>query len=809
MKWMQLASSLAVTCILIYLLSSNHPFGVQLPPVGRFFSPFSGFWQNAENKEVYSDQVLTLPGLESPVEVVFDERLVPHIFAKNPVDAAYVQGFLHARFRLWQMDISTRAAGGFLSEIVGEAGLRNDKEQRRKGMVFAAERTVEKWRNSEQDWPFIQAYADGVNAWIEQLAPKDYPLEFKLLNYKPEKWTPLKSALFFKKMAETLCGRSDDVEATLTFNRIGRESFEFLFPEHNPRQSPVIPAGTPWDFEPLPVPPLPEKQSMIGGLDPGFRPQQPLPFMGSNNWALSGTKTQSGFPILCSDPHLQLTLPSVWFEIQLHTPDWNAYGVSFPGLPGIPIGFNEHIAWAETNVEQDVLDWYAITWVNEDKTRYLVDDQPLEVEIREETIFVRDKDPVIERVKYTIWGPVVKENLEEPHVDLAMKWIAHDPPSDGPFYDVGAFLHLMKAQNYSDYSRALEQYSNPAQNFAFAARDGDIALRVNGRLPLRRQGQGKFVQDGSTLGAQWPGFIPMAHIPQIKNPERGYVASSNQASTAPDYPYYYFGYFDDYRGRYINSVLDAQKKFSAREMATLQNDNYSLKAGEGLPKLIALLDVSGLDDRGKNVLDTLKAWNYRFNAGAKAPIAFEEWFERAGKLTFDELAEDGSEPPLYPEDWRFLELLENHPNDSIFDLRSTPEQENAGGMVTRAFREMVEELGDQWADPAYTWAAYKSTEIRHLANLPGMGSGRLAVGGYGDAPNAISRTAGPSWRMIVELGPEIRGQGIYPGGQSGNPGSSYYDNMIGKWSKGEYQELFFMKSADDRRKPVLFTMKFE
>lgn len=809
MKWMKLAGALAFTAVWLYGLLLNHPFGLQLPPIGAFFSPASGFWQNAENPEIYSDQSLLLPGLKSPVNVAFDERLVPHVFAQNTEDAAFIQGFLHAKLRLWQMDISARATGGYLSAVIGEAGLNNDRQQRRKGMVYAAERTVQKWQTSEEDWALIQAYADGVNAWIDQLAPKDYPLEFKLLNYKPEKWTPLKSALFFKKMAETLCGRSDDIEATLAFNKLGRELYGFLFPENNPRQSPVIPAGTPWDFTPLEIPPLQENRSMIGNLDPGFHPEQPLPFMGSNNWALSGAKTQSGFPVLCSDPHLQLTLPSVWFEIQLHTPDWNAYGVSFPSLPGILIGFNEHIAWAETNVEQDVLDWYAITWVNEEKTRYLVDDQTYEVEIREETIPIKGKDPVVERVKYTIWGPVVKENLEPPFVDLAMRWIAHDPPADGPFHDIGAFLRLMKAKNYSDYSNALEQFNSPAQNFAFAARDGDIALKVNGRFPLRRKDQGKFIQDGSTLRSQWSGFIPMAHIPQIKNPERGFIASSNQTSTAPDYPYSYFGYFDDYRGRYINSVLSGKPKFSTEEMKSLQNDNYSLKAGEGLPLLIAQLDIPALDTREKQVLDTLKAWDYRFRPDLKAPIAFDEWFKRAAKLTFDELAEADNERAFYPDDWRFLELLETFPTDSIFDLRSTPERETAKDMITRAFRETTRELAAGWDDPDFTWSDYKSTEIRHMANLPGMGSGKLAVGGYGEAPNAISRTAGPSWRMIVELGPEIRGQGVYPGGQSGNPGSKYYDNMIGMWSRGEYQELFFMKTPDDRRKPVLFTMKFE
>src|SRR5690606_635991 len=182
------------------------------------------------------------------VKVLYDERMVPHIFAKNTADAFFVQGFITAQNRLWQMDITTRATSGRLAEILGERLLQRDKLQRRKGLVFAAENALKGWESSPEDIALISAYTAGVNAFLNSLKPACYPLEFKLMNYKPEPWTNLKSAILIKSMAQTLCEKEDDLEATNTLHALGRETFDFLFPEYNPKQSPVIPVDVHWDF---------------------------------------------------------------------------------------------------------------------------------------------------------------------------------------------------------------------------------------------------------------------------------------------------------------------------------------------------------------------------------------------------------------------------------------------------------------------------------------------------------------------------------------------------------------------------------
>lgn len=796
-----------VTLSLVLISERHNPFGSALPRLGAFLSPFEGFWQNAEVSEMRTGSTLKIPKLKDQVRVVMDDRLVPHIFAQNVEDAVFVQGYLAAKYRLWQMDFAYRAISGRLSEVLGERALEYDRLRRRLGFVQYAKRELINWQRSDLDRQLINAYTQGVNAYIEQLTPADYPLEFKLLGYAPEAWTPLKSALKMQSMAESLCFRAEDLGATNLRNAFGEDMYRFLFPEWNPRQSPIIPAGTPWNFEPVDTNRIPQPSSLIGRSTPFRSVPQPDPFLGSNNWAVSGKKTASGHPILCNDPHLQLMLPSIWYEVQLHTPGGNAYGVSLPGLPGIVIGFNEDIAWGMTNVGHDVLDWYEIAWTDTTRQSYLYDNEVKTVSQVEERIGVRGRaSPFRDTVKYTAWGPVVYEGKEQGLRGMAMYWIPGQITGERPFYELGSFYHLITAKNYEEYQQALQNYSYPAQNFVFAAKDGDIALTVGGKLPLKRQQQGKFIQNGAFSRNAWAGFIPWAHNPRVRNPERGFVSSANQHTTAPDYPYYYFAPFDDYRGRLINRELASfeDASITVDDMKALQTSNYSLLAEEALPAMIALLKNDKLHDAAAKRLQLLRDWDFRFEADLQAPVFFEQWRREAYRLTFDEIFQLADSLEVqYPESWRFVDLLTNYPQHPIFDRQATKKVEDASDIVSEAFASL-----DSLA-PAVKWSENKSTDILHLIRQPAFSTMDLEVGGYGNAPNAITRTHGPSWRMVVELGEQIQAWGVYPGGQSGNPGSRFYDSFIPAWKEGDYYELFFMKQPDDRRQPVLFTMEFK
>ena len=808
MKLVKFIIALVFTVGLVYLM--NNPINTgntPVPAVGKLFNPFSGFWQNAERVGDYHSEQLNFSQLSAPVKVVYDNRMVPHIFAQNNDDATFVQGYITAQHRLWQMDISTRATSGRLAEILGPNLIKRDKIQRRKGLVFAAYNALKAWKKNPVAQKNMEAYTAGVNAWIIQLTPKDYPIEFKLMDYTPEPWTELKTAIFVKSMAESLCSRENDLESTNALNVFGRETFDFLYPEYNPKQDPIIPTGTEWKFDPIQVETKAEEKPIMIGAIPNRPFEKPDPFWGSNNWAVAGSKTASGNPILCSDPHLMLNLPSIWYEMQIHLPKSNAYGVSLPGIPGIIIGFNEDIAWGQTNVGHDVMDWYKIKWANEKKDTYLLDGKEVEVEWRHEKIGVKGAADIIDTVKYTKWGPIVHDDAENAYQDMALRWLAHDEPN--PEESI-MFFHLNQAKNYQDFSKALTSYVSPAQNFVFAAKNGDIAIKVNGRLPIKRKEQGRFVQDGSSSNNAWSGYIPMDQIPQMKNPARGFVASANQNSTAPDYPYYYNGGFEDYRGRILNRKLAAMNNITAKDMMKLQNDTYSLKAEEVLPLLLKQLDESNLADKESGMLKILKDWDYRYDKNKVAPILFDIWYSAFYKATWDEIyALDKKQAMLFPETWRTIALLHDDPNNIFFDDKNTAEVETAQAIARSSFNTMITKV-EEWTAKGnkLEWANYKKTKIGHLGQIPAFSSDLVLSGGSGNALNAIRRSSGPSWRMVVELGDKVTAHGIYPGGQSGNPGSPFYDNMIDDWANGKYNKLIFVKSVSELADQTLLEQNF-
>lgn len=791
---------------LILLLNTHAPFQSSLPALGKVLNPFTGFWQNAESDAIPAKLDIKATALSEPAEVLFDERLVPHIFAGSNADAAFIQGYLHAMHRLWQMDISMRAAGGRLSEVLGARTLERDINQRKKGMTYAAENALRAWLSNPEEAALLQAYVAGVNTYIEQLQPKDYPIEFKLLGYQPEKWTPMKSALFLKSMAESLCFRHQDLQSSNAYALLGEETFELLYPEYNPKQSPIIPETVEFDFEAREPFPAPIDSNLLGLALPYESLDLPPEGNGSNNWAVAPQKTAAGHAILCSDPHLGLTLPSIWYETHISTPELNVYGVSLPSAPGILIGFNQYIAWAETNVGHDVLDWYTIDWANSEKTAYYYEGETLRVDIRRDTIRVKGGETHIEETKYTVWGPVVYEDSTSQYQDLAMRWIAHDPPVEKSFYDLETFWRLMAAKNHQDYQQALRGYESPAQNFAFASTTGDVAITVNGSLPVKRDQQGRFIQDGSESENAWNGYIPRDQIPQVLNPERGFISSANQHSTDEDYPYYYNAGFDDYRGRTVNGYLDTMNNITVEDMMRMQTSAYSLYAREALAACWPLLDETRLSEEERAALQLLKGWDHHFTASAHAPVLFEIWQDSVYRMTFDEIFSLAKEQAmLYPENWRLIELLETAPENAIFDYQETQTVETAADIVLMAFQKAVK----NWSEEE-TWAERNQASVNHVAGIAPFSRSNLDMNGNGVTINATRRDHGPSWRMIVEMDPDgVRANGLYPGGQSGNPGSRYYDNMVDDWADGRYQELFFPKNqqaiSEDK---VLFTLRF-
>ena len=783
---------LSFTLLVALIFSLNTKFGA-IPPLGKFFDPDAGFWANAETSEPSSSS-LELPGVEESVSVFFDDRRVPHIFASNEYDLYYAQGYVTARDRLFQMEMQTYDAAGRLSEHLGTRTLNRDRSTRRLGMPYGAEKAVQFIKENDPEvYAYLEAYADGVNAYISSLSPDEYPVEYKILDFAPKKWETIKTAHLLKNMTRTLAGNSNDDRTSNTIAYFGDDFVDKFFTIKPELNDPIIPETRVWDFDPIPVqaPDTLFKPASAVELESFDRPEG----IGSNNWAVNGDKTASGYPILSNDPHLGLTLPSIWYEVQLHAPGLNVYGVSLQGTPGVIIGFNEHAAWGTTNTGSDVMDWYEIKFRDDTMNEYWHDGEWKATTKRVEEIKVRGRETVVDTIVYTHHGPVTKveSDIDEEHPPAyhALRWIAHEPSND-----LNTFFGFNKMKTFDDFKEAVSHYVGPAQNFIFANNEGDIATWISGKFPNKWKHQGRTVSDGSDPLYDWQGWIPTEHNPHILNPERGFVSSANQESAAPGYPYYLEDEYAPFeRGRRINDLLKEMENITMDDIKDMQMDDYSYHAATILPEMLEWLDESGLEEDELEVLEELKNWDLHNNSESLAPGIFRQFWGNMYRAIFDDEYGSTQASLRWPSRDRVNEVLKNEPEFIFIDNINTDEVESIQVIVTDAFQETVGELTEWYGEfgDGWKWGILIDNDFDHIAFIPGFGEENVYSSGNSESINATRGSWGPSWRMVVELGPEVKAWGVYPGGASGNPGSPNYDSMLESWRTGELYELEFMK----------------
>lgn len=808
MRFVYLSLSLFITVALIWALDTRWSTGSsKTPRLGYFLSPQQGFWQNAESVSADFNQEIKSPELKGKVDVYVDGRMVPHVFAENDFDAYFVQGFLHAKFRLWQMEFQTHAAAGRISEVIGKAGLDNDRFFRRLGMVYGAEQAMAATDMDTAMKLSVNAYAAGVNAYIRSLQPEQIPFEYKLLDYEPESWTPLKTYLFLMYMAYDLSGgdANMDLQMTNAKNYFGWDNFKQLYPNLQDSLDPIIPRGTGYSkaaFSPKTPSDAPNRYfsrndtsvQKASAYNPVSMPT-PDPGNGSNNWAVSGTKTKSKAPILCNDPHLALNLPSLWFEMQISTPSHNTYGASFPGAPAVVIGFNDSIAWGVTNAGRDVMDLYNVRFKDELKKEYLMNGNWILAEQRQEVIQVRDGANLSEVVAITQYGPVLYDkDFNKPDargLTLAVKWTANTANAG-----IKAFYLLNRAKNYNDYLAAIRNWTCPGQNFVFASKTGDIAIRQQGSFVARWKHQGDFVMPGTDSIYQWQGMIPMEENPAIKNPVRGFVSSANQKVTDSTYPYYLGAahHFPLYRGIAVNKKLSALENITPDDMMKMQTNNYNVFAEMARPALMKYLDKNALTPSEKKFLALLETWNLKGDPEEKGATIFRcIWDSLEVAVWGDELA--GSKLNLpNPDSYTLLErMLRGTADFMADDITTKGKTETIQDDVMTAYRKACKALDVMEQNGTLAWAKSKDTYIRHLLRIPALSRLHLPIGGGEDMINATKSNHGPGWRMVVHLTAETEAYCVYSGGQSGNPGSVYYDTFVNAWAEGTYYKALFLK----------------
>ncbi|MEO8140795.1 MAG: penicillin acylase family protein, partial [Gemmatimonadota bacterium] len=763
-----------------------------LPALGPFLDPANGVWSVARQADLPAAASAVVPGLLGPVRIRYDQRAVPHIFAASEADVIRALGYVVARDRLLQIELQWRAGAGRLTEFAGRSLLPIDRESRGLGLADAAEVRIASLAADSRERRLLEAFSDGVNAWIDRLGPRDVPLEYHLLGRRPARWSPVNSLYLLGRMGWTLALSDLEERRESAAALVGAAAADALYPVNSPIQEPIQPNGQHVPREDFVRLPPPSKPTLATVTPTGSRDAEPelrrgtadddgrsLDALGSNNWAVAPARTRDGYALLAGDPHLELSLPSIWYEAHLVVPDsLDVYGVTIPGAPGITIGFTRDVAWTFTNAEADVLDQYEE--VVDDSTtpvRYRVDGAWRALRI----VAQRYRDPsgaviAVDTLRYTHRGPLSKDRSGR---WISMRWTVLEAG-----HELAAFAKAARARTAAGWLDSIASYAAPAQNMLVADRAGTIAIRTTGRFPIRPgSGRGDLLQRGDTSASDWVGDWSLAALPQAINPAQGYLASANQQPIDPRANPRYLGanWYTPARAIRINELLRADSAVTPDAMRRFQTDPGSPLADRLVPAFLAAARRFPMRDSLQRAATLLAEWDRRYTRDNVRAVLYEEATRQLTPLLWDELefGRPGLPRPATPGMAIVLELLRDSTSAWWDDQRTPRVMEDRDAILAealvRALHETVREHGEPDAG-GWRWEKIRHANIYHLLRLPALSALGVPVqGGMSTLnPSSGNGSFGPSWRMVVELGPEVRGWGIYPGGQSGNPSSSRY-----------------------------------
>ena len=735
---------------------------------------------------------VAVPRLEAPVEVVRDRHGIPHIYAASQSGAFFGLGFVHAQDRLWQMELSRRIGAGRIAEVIGSRGIDTDRFLRTLSVYEYAERNYDNLDAETRS--FFDAYADGVNAFLETRSGP-LPPEFVMLQHRPEPWRPADSLVWGKMMAWSLSGNwsSELFRARLT-EQLDDEQIADLFP--------AFPEGAAVKYSDLA--PL-YRAAALDRLWAAAAPLAPDPGNGSNNWVVAGSRTATGKPLLANDPHLGLSVPSVWYFAHLNAPGLDVIGATLPGMPAVLLGRNKHIAWGFTNTSTDAQDLFIEKLDAADSSRYMTPQGPRPFEVRQEVIRVRGGEQIPLVVRMSRHGPVLSdaqprlaEVVEEGHV-VAMAWTALRDVDGTP----RAVLDLGRAANRAEFVAALAGYETPQQNIVYADRDGTIGFYAPGRVPVRKPGNGVngiIPVPGWTGDYDWVGFIPFTQLPHSFNPPSGAIATANHKIVPDNYPYHItYDWEPAYRVRRIDELLASRTTHSIASFTSAQGDVTSRMATDFLP---LLLEAEPLSEVSAQARALLRQWDGAMERNRPEPLIFAAWYRNLTRMTYaDEFGE------LFDDAWRMrplfmFDVLKRKPD--WCDDRTTPARESCNTLIAEALDLTVSELTEEhgadidkwrWGDAHYAHMKHQPfTLIPLLRNvfdvkLPSSGGGfTLNRGAHriGDRGAPFANVHGASMRAIYDLDDLDRSLYIHSTGQSGNRLSPLYSNFARPWRDLEY-----------------------
>jgi penicillin G amidase len=782
---------------------------------------------------------LQVPGLSQPVAVYRDAYGVPHIYASSVNDLFMAQGYVHAQDRFYQMDFWRHQTAGRLSELYGSSTLAPDRFLRTLGWHRIAEQ--EYAAVDDHSRLVLDAYARGVNAYLAGRSAADLGLEYSLLGliglrgYVPEPWSPVSSLAWAKAMAWNLGGNMDEeiMRADLIAQIRLERTLEYL---------PLYPAD-----RPIVVPDAAVAHLRLGQLqaqlaDVSAVTGERFDGIGSNNWVVAGSRSDTGRAMLANDPHLAIQMPALWYQVGLHCQPlstdcpYDVAGFSFAGAPGVIIGHNSRIAWGFTNAGPDVQDLFIERLNPNNPDQYEVDGQWVDMTIVHDTLRLRDgsSEPLV--IRATRHGPIITDVYglddftERTGIDggpyaLSLRWTALDPG-----FTYRAILGLNRAANFDDFRQALRDFVAPAQNIVYADVDGNIGYQLPGHIPIRRSGDGLLPVPGWNDEQAWTGFIPFDELPWAYNPPQGYIMTANNAIVGPDYPYLISLSWDSgYRAQRLVDLIEAQPVMSMAYMQQMQADNMNLGSQEVLPYLLAL---SFEDARLSAALDRLRTWDYQMEADSQPAALYISFFNALLAATFHDDLPEAYWPSGNARHWLALRGLLAQPDSPWWDIAGVTGTQTRDDILRQAWAEGYADLEARLGrnPERWTWGALHTATftnetlgrsgIRPVEMLFNRGpfqtsggtsivnanSFHLAADDRAPGANPYAVRALPALRMLIDMGDFDGALAIHTTGQSGHAFHRHYIDMAEPWSRVEYHRMLWSRAEVESQARSLLTL---
>lgn len=795
-KWKKTLIGLSLTIIIIFIIAG----GIFYNMLSSSLPQYSG--------EIKSSKII------NDLEIYRDSFAVPYIIAQSDEDVAFALGYLHAQERLFTMDLIRRAGEGRLSEILGEKAIPFDKMFRTVGIKRNIAKNLGKYDPTVMR--VLQAYSDGVNVYLEE-RKGNYAIEFDVLGYQPEKWKPIHSLIVIKMMAwELNISWWTDLSFAELIQKLGKEKVLEILPDY-PENAPTIIAD---NFKYLPA-----IKTTLAETDKAFRKMMGWTgtHIGSNNWVVNANKSVSGKPIIANDPHLAFSAPGKWYAAVIKSKDWNAAGVTLPGVPGVVIGKGDNISWVLTNVMNDDADFY-VEKLDSSKTKYFIDGQWQNLKIITDTIKVKDGKDQVFTIEETHRGPIISDihpfkfiyNKDDEKIPpISMRW------SGNEFSDeMLAFYKINKAKNWNEFRDAVKYFGIPGQNFVYADVQGNIGYIMGARIPLRNSNNPTLVFDGTTSENDWRGFVPTDEIPAILNPAENFIASANNKAIK-NFKYHISNLWEpSSRIDRIRELLTSKQKQSVSDFKKYQMDQVSPYARTIVPYLIKSFEGIKVNDKNLSIsLDLLSKWDFELNKYSQTSAIYSVFLKYLLKNIYnDEMGDDLYNRFVFLANVPYRSLLQilEKPESIWFDDIKTKKKETREEIVRKSLSDgltyLEENLGEDLTN--WQWGSMHKVTFKHAfsGNFSLLDKyiniGPYELGGDGttmfntEYPFAESieeiamfrhdefdNVLGPSMRFIFDFANPDEFYLILNTGQSGNVMSNNYRDQTPLWLNGKYMKI--------------------